>query len=251
MKRLEVIALEGVGEVGQGDSVGNLVCDACARLGLQLASGDIVVVAHKIVSKSEGRTVDLDTVAPSARALQIASDLDKDPRLTELILQESRRVVRTGGKTIIVETRHGFICANAGVDLSNAGSGRAVLLPENPDRSAAKIRDEIEARTGAAPAVIVSDSFGRPWRLGTTDVALGVAGLNPLKDYRGDTDRYGYELRASMAAVADEIASAAELVMGKKDGIPVVLVRGYPIDSRKGSAQELLRPEAEDLFRKS
>ncbi len=250
MKRLEIIAVEGIGEVAEGDSVGNLVCDACARLGLKLSSRDIVVIAHKILSKAEGRIVALDAVVPSPRALQIASELDKDPRLTELILRESRRVVRTGGTTIIVETRHGFICANAGVDLSNAGSGRAILLPQNPDQSAARVRDEIETRTGAAPAVIVSDSFGRPWRLGTTDVALGVAGLNPLKDYRGDTDRYGYELRASMAAVADEIASAAELVMGKKDGIPVVLVRGYPPDSRKGSAQDLLRPEAEDLFRK-
>jgi coenzyme F420-0:L-glutamate ligase/coenzyme F420-1:gamma-L-glutamate ligase len=250
VKRLEIIAVEGIGEVAAGDSLGKLICGACARLGLKLSSRDIVVVAHKIVSKTEGRIVDLDTVVPSARALEIASELDKDPRLTELILRESRRVVRTGGKTIIVETRHGFICANAGVDLSNAGSGRAILLPLNPDQSAARIRDQIEAVTRAAPGVIVSDSFGRPWRLGTTDVALGVAGLNPVKDYRGDTDRYGYELRASMAAVADEIASAAELVMGKKDGIPVVLVRGYPIDSRKGSAQDLLRPEAEDLFRR-
>jgi coenzyme F420-0:L-glutamate ligase/coenzyme F420-1:gamma-L-glutamate ligase len=250
MKRLEIIAVEGIGEVADGDSVGQLIYDACTGLGLQVSSNDIVVVAHKIVSKAEGQIVDLDTVVPSPRALETASQLDKDARLTELILRESRRVIRMRGATIIVETHHGFICANAGVDLSNAGHGRAILLPQNPDQSALRIQEEIRKLAGVAPPIIISDSFGRPWRLGTTDVALGVAGLNPFKDYRGDTDRYGYELRVSMAAVADEIASAAELVMGKKDGIPVVLVRGYPLDSRKGSAQDLLRPEAEDLFRK-
>jgi coenzyme F420-0:L-glutamate ligase/coenzyme F420-1:gamma-L-glutamate ligase len=250
MRRLEIIALEGFGEVTRDAPVGQLICQTCSALGLSLLDGDIVVVAHKIVSKAEGRVLRLDDIVPSARALELARDLDKDPRVVEIILRESRSIIRMGGTTIIVETNHGFICANAGVDLSNVGAGLVALLPQDPDRSAARIRDEIRALAAAGVGVIISDSFGRPWRLGTTDVALGVCGLSAFKDYRGDTDRYGYELKASVAAVADEIASAAELVMGKKDGIPAVLVRGFPIESTKGSGQELLRPKKEDLFRK-
>lgn len=250
MRRLEIIALDGLGEISRGASIGELICHACSRLGLSVLAGDILVIAHKIVSKAEGRVLRLDEVAPSARALELARALDKDPRMVEVILRESRNIIRMGGNTLIVETHHGFICANAGADLSNVGSGMVALLPQDPDRSAARIRDDIRALAGVTVGIIISDSFGRPWRLGTTDVALGVSGLNPLKDYRGDTDRYGYELRASVAAIADEIASAAELVMGKKDGIPAVLVRGFPIESEKGSAKDLLRPEAEDLFRK-
>jgi coenzyme F420-0:L-glutamate ligase/coenzyme F420-1:gamma-L-glutamate ligase len=250
MRRLEIVALEGFGEVSRGASVGELICQGCSRLGLSLLAGDILVIAHKIVSKVEGRVLRLDEIVPSERALELARALDKDSRMVEVILRESRNIIRMGGSTIIVETHHGFICANAGADLSNVGAGLVALLPQDPDRSAARIRDEIRALAGVSVGIIISDSFGRPWRLGTTDVALGVSGLNPLKDYRGDTDRYGYELRASVAAVADEIASAAELVMGKKDGIPAVLVRGFPIESEKGSGQDLLRPEKEDLFRK-
>jgi coenzyme F420-0:L-glutamate ligase/coenzyme F420-1:gamma-L-glutamate ligase len=207
-------------------------------------------VAHKIVSKAEGRIVNLGSIQPSAQTLKLSRELDdKDPRLLEIILRESRRIIRMGRGTIIVETHHGFICANAGVDLSNVGQGQAVLLPLNPDRSAAKISQELGSLTGAAPGIIISDSFGRPWRLGTTDVALGVAGFKPLTDYRGERDAYGYELKASVAAIADEIASAAELVMGKRDGIPVALVHGYTIEERQGSGRELLRPAEEDLFR--
>lgn len=249
MKRLEIIGLEGLGEVKQGDSVGQLVWEACSRLGITLSHEDILVVAHKIVSKAEGRTLRLDQIQPSPRALELSRELDKDPRVLEAILRESRRIIKIGRGTIIVETHHGFICANAGVDLSNVGPDRVALLPENPDRSAKEIREALRRLSGIAPAVIISDSFGRPWRLGTVDVAVGVCGLKPLKDDRGTRDRYGYELRASVSAVADEVASAAELVMGKRDEIPAVIVRGCNLEREEGSAKELLRPEAEDLFR--
>lgn len=249
MSRLEVIGLENIGEVRQGDSIGRLISEACSRQGISLAEGDILVVAHKIVSKAEGRVVRLDKVQPSARALELSRQLGKDPCLLEIILRESRRIIRMGGVTIIVETHHGFICANAGVDLSNVGLGQVALLPLDPDRSAKEIREEIRRLGGVAPGVIISDSFGRPWRMGTVDVAVGVSGLKPLKDYRGEKDLYGYELKASVAALADELASAAELVMGKKGKVPVAIIRGYDVKGEDGSAKELLRPEAEDLFR--
>ncbi len=250
MRRLEVIGLEGLGEVRQGDSIGRLIYQACSRHGITLVDGDILVVAHKIVSKAEGRIIRLDTIQPSSRALELSHELGKDPCLLEIILRENRRIIRMGGGTIIVETHHGFICANAGVDLSNVGLGQVALLPLDPDRSAREIREEIKQLSGVMPGVIISDSFGRPWRLGTVDVAVGVSGLKPLKDDRGKNDRYGYELKASVAAVADELAAAAELVMGKRGEIPVVIIRGYSVEGEDGSAKELLRPEAEDLFRR-
>lgn len=250
MRRLEIIGLEKLGEVRQGDSVARLILDGCSRDNVVLLQGDILVVAHKIVSKAEGRVARLDAIRPSAHAIELARELnDKDARLVEIILSESRRIVRKGGGTIIVETHHGFICANAGVDLSNVGLGLVALLPRDPDRSAREIREEIRQLGGVAPGVIISDSFGRPWRLGTVDVAVGISGLKPLKDDRGRNDRYGYELRASVAAAADELAAAAELAMGKRDGVPVVVIRGYAAEKGEGSVQELLRPEAEDLFR--
>jgi coenzyme F420-0:L-glutamate ligase/coenzyme F420-1:gamma-L-glutamate ligase len=176
--------------------------------------------------------------------------LDKEPELVEVILGESRRIIRTGGRALIVETHHGFICANAGVDQSNVGLRQVALLPLDPDRSARAIRADIARRIRKNPAVIISDSFGRPWRLGTVDVAIGVAGMEVIKDERGLEDRYGYRLKAAVAAVADELAAAAELVMGKRDAVPVVVVRGYEIEKKEeGSVKELLRPEAEDLFR--
>ncbi|MBI2358587.1 MAG: coenzyme F420-0:L-glutamate ligase [Deltaproteobacteria bacterium] len=246
---MTVIGLEGLGEVRAGDSIGRLIWEAWSRQGESLLEGDIFVVAHKIVSKAEGRLIRLAEINPSARALQIGQDLGKDPVLLEVILRESRRIIRMGRSTIIVETHHGFVCANAGVDLSNVGLGYVALLPQDPDQSASMIREEITRLSGVAPGVIISDSFGRPWRLGTTDIAVGVAGFKPLKDYRGVSDRYGYELKASVAAVADELAGAAELVMGKRGEVPVVLIRGFEVEAGEGSARELLRPEAEDLFR--
>lgn len=250
MRRLEVIGLENFGEVKQGDSIARLIFQACSRNNITLLPDDILVVAHKIVSKAEGRIVRLDEIRPSARALELSRELnDKDARLLEIILKESRRIIRKGGVSIIVETHHGFICANAGVDLSNVGLGLVALLPEEPDRSAREIREEIRQLSGVTPGVIISDSFGRPWRLGTVDVAVGVSGLSPLQDDRGKNDRYGYELKASVAAVADELAAAAELVMGKRGQVPVAIIRGYSVEKKDGSVKELLRPEAEDLFR--
>lgn len=250
MKRLELIGVEGIGEIHAGDSVGQLICEACSRQGIRLADHDVLVIAQKIISKAEGRMVRLDAVSPSARARELARELDKEPELVEVILGESRRVVRTGGRALIVETHHGFVCANAGVDQSNVGLRQVALLPQDPDRSAGEIRGEIARRTGKKPAVILSDSFGRAWRLGTVDVAIGVAGMSAIKDERGLDDRYGYRLKAAVAAIADEFAAAAELVMGKRDGVPVVVVRGYDIETREdGSVRELLRPQAEDLFR--
>jgi coenzyme F420-0:L-glutamate ligase/coenzyme F420-1:gamma-L-glutamate ligase len=250
MKRLELFGVEGIGEIHAGASLGHMICDACSSQGIELVDDDILVVAQKIVSKAEGRIVRLDRVKPSERAQQIGQELDKDAALVEVILGESRKVIRTGGRALIVETRHGFVCANAGVDQSNVGLRQVALLPENPDGSARAIRAEIQRHTNKKVAVIISDSFGRAWRVGTVDVAVGVAGMRPIKDERGLKDRHGYELKAAVAAVADEIAAAAELVMGKRDDIPVVIVRGYQIEKREdGSVRELLRPEAEDLFR--
>ena len=250
MKRLEFFGVEGIGKIHAGVSLGQIICDACARQGIEPVDDDVLVVAQKIVSKAEGRIVSLGDVKPSARARQLGEQLDKDAALVEVILRESRRVIRAGGRALIVETHHGFICANAGVDQSNVGLGLVALLPEDPDRTARSIRDEVRRCTGKSVGVIISDSFGRAWRVGTVDVAVGVAGMKPIKDERGSKDRHGYELKAAVAAIADEIAAAAELVMGKRDGVPAVIVRGYPLEKQEnGSAQELLRPEAEDLFR--
>ena len=250
MKRVELFGLEGIAEVHAGDSVGQLICEACERQRFELADGDLLVVAQKIVSKVEGQVIELAAVHPSARAHELAQELGKEAELIEVILGESRKVIRTGGRAMIVETRHGFVCANAGVDQSNVGLKQVALLPKDADRSARAIRAEIRRRVGKNVGIIVSDSFGRAWRVGTVDVAVGVAGINPIKDERGLKDRHGYELKAAVAAVADELASAAELVMGKRDNVPVVIVRGYDIQFKEeGSVQELLRPAAEDLFR--
>ncbi len=250
MKRLELLGLEHIGEIRTGDLLGYLIVDACSRQGIELGDNDVLVIAQKIVSKAEGRIIDLKDIQPSERAKELAAELDKEAALVEVILGESRSVIRTGGRALIVETQHGFICANAGVDQSNVGLKQVSLLPEDPDRSARALREEIHKRTGKSPAVIISDSFGRAWRLGTVDVAIGIAGMKAIKDERGKNDRYGYQLKAAVAAVADEIAAAAELVMGKRDEVPVVLVRGFETEKREdGSAQELLRPRAEDLFR--
>ncbi len=250
MKRLELIGVEGLGEISPGDSIGSLICEACERQGIGLVDSDVLVVAQKIISKAEGRLISLDRVKPSDRAIELGKELAKDAELVEVILGESRRVLRSGGRALIVETHHGFVCANAGVDQSNVGLRQVTLLPEDPDRSARQVRRAIHQRTGKQPGIIVSDSFGRPWRLGTVDVAIGVAGIAVIKDERGMHDRYGYQLKAAVSAVADEIAAAAELVMGKRDAMLVVLVRGYETEKKEdGSAQELIRPMTEDLFR--
>jgi coenzyme F420-0:L-glutamate ligase/coenzyme F420-1:gamma-L-glutamate ligase len=241
-----VIALPGLPELEQDDDLGRLVAEACGRVG-GLEPGDVLVIAQKAVSKVEGRVVDLAGVEPSQRALELAGD-EGDPRQVEVILAESTEVVRSRPPLVISRTRHGFVCASAGVDASNAkGPGTVILLPLDPDASAAALRDRLRELTGIAPGVIVSDSFGRAWRQGTTDVALGVAGLAPLRDLRGSADAVGYELRSTMIAVADEIAGAAELVMGKSSGVPAAIVRGTGAGG-DGRAAELVMPRERDLF---
>ena len=249
MKRVEIIGIEGLGEVHAGDSVGQLVVAACSRNGFKLVDNDIVVIAQKIVSKAEGKVLRLDEISPSAQAKALSRELDKDASLVQVILNESRRVIRKGGRALIVETHHGFVCANAGVDCSNVGTGQAALLPEDPDLSAKKIRSEIQQGCGAAPAVIISDSFGRPWRLGTVDVAVGIAGMKAVKDERGSKDPYGYELKAAVSAVADEGSAAAGPGMGEKEGVPGVIGRGGEIQKEEGAVTELSLPEAGDLLR--
>ncbi len=241
-----VFPLEGIPEVEEGNDLVALLAEAAEQAG-GLEDADLLVVAQKIVSKAEGRVITLDGIEPSERAFELAGD--HDPRHVEAILRESARVVRSRPPLVISETRHGFVCASAGVDASNAkGEGTLVLLPVDPDASAAGIRDGLRARTGREVGVIVSDSFGRPFRHGTTDVALGIAGLVSMLDLTGERDRAGYELRATVIAVADELAGAAQLVMGKTDGKPAAIVRG--IDLRgEGAGRDLLIPPERDLFR--
>ncbi len=241
-----MIGLPGLPELEEGDDLGRLLAEACNRVG-GLVAGDVVVVAQKAVSKVEGRVVRLDEVEPSPRAVELAGE-DGDPRRVEVILRESAEVVRSRPPLVIARTRHGFVCASAGVDASNAkGPGTVILLPLAPDLSAAAIRERLSELTGVAPGVIVSDSFGRAWRQGTTDVALGVAGLTALQDLRGSRDAAGHELESTMIAVADEIAGAAELVMGKSRGVPAALVRGVDAGGG-GSALDLVMPSERDLF---
>jgi coenzyme F420-0:L-glutamate ligase/coenzyme F420-1:gamma-L-glutamate ligase len=233
----------GLPEIQEGDDLAALITAI-----VSLKDGDVVVIAQKAVSKSEGRVIRLEEVNPSERAREIAGE-DDDPRRIEVILGEAARVVRVRPPLLITETKHGFICASAGVDASNAPEpDTLVLLPEDPDASAAGIRERLHELTGRTVAVLITDSFGRPWRQGTIDVALGASGLEVMRDLRGTRDRVGYELHATMIAVGDEIASAAELVMGKVDGIPAAVVRGLEV-AGDSSARDLVIPEERDLFR--
>lgn len=242
-----MIPLSGLPEFEEGDDLGRLLAEACVRAG-GLEDGDVLVVAQKAVSKVEGRIVRLDEVEPSARAIELAGD-EGDPRQVEVILRETVEVVRSRPPLVISQTAHGFVCASAGVDASNAkGPGTVILLPVDPDASAVALRIRLAELTGTAPGVIISDSFGRAWRQGTTDVALGVAGIDPIRDLRGSRDAVGYELRSTMIAVADEIAGAAELVMGKTNAVPAAIVRGVDA-SGDGRAADLVMPRERDLFR--
>jgi len=239
----------GIPEVRAGDDVAAQIITA-AQASLGIEAGDILVVTQKIVSKAEGRVVSLNDVTPSAAAEKLAAETEKDPRLIELILQESRGVVRQRGPVLITETRHGFICANAGIDASNVGTSDLVcLLPVDPDASARRIVDAVKATIGIHVPVIISDTFGRPWREGHTNVAIGVAGMLPFVDYVGQVDPYGYELRVTTICAADELAAAAELVQNKLDAVPVAIVRGYPYVSGDGNAQQIVRERERDLFR--
>jgi len=242
------------GEIGAGESLIARFVEAAQRLGIRFLDGDILVVKHKVVSKSEGAVVALDSISPSLASRKWARRFGLDARVSELAARESRRIVRRKRGVLITETKHGFVCANSGVDVSNVDGGRhAVLLPVDPDRSAAKLRRDLKKQVGREIAVIVSDSFGRPWREGLTEVAIGVAGMRPLVDYRGRRDPHGYSLHATVDAVADELACAAGLVCGKLAGTPGGIIRGYSYigETRrgKGGARELIRPAKNDLFR--
>jgi coenzyme F420-0:L-glutamate ligase / coenzyme F420-1:gamma-L-glutamate ligase len=243
---VRVIPLHGIPELDEGDDLGALLVDAAERTG-GLERGDIVVVAQKAVSKVEGRIVRLSEIEPSPEARELAGD--EDPRRLEVILRESAEIIRVRRSLVIAATRHGFVCASAGVDASNAkGPETLILLPLDPDASARRLRERIRQLAGIAVGVVVSDSFGRAWRRGTTDVALGVAGLAPLLDLKGERDSAGYELHATEIAVADEVAGAAELVMGKTSGIPAAVVRGLET-AGDGRGTDLLMPRERDLFR--
>lgn len=248
---IQVLGLEGIPIVRRGDKIGRLIVRASRKQDIELESGDILVIAQAIISRAEGSIVDLRDVTPSKFAKDIAAAMEKDPRKIEVILNASKSIVRMSQKHLITETHHGFVCANSGVDLSNVpGDGVASLLPVDPDKSAEDIRREIRELLGIDVAIIVSDTHGRPLRQGAIGVAIGTAGIMPLIDYKNRRDLFNYTLETTTIAVADELASVAELIMGESDeGVPVVLIRGYPYQAGKGSALELIRPVEEDLFR--
>jgi coenzyme F420-0:L-glutamate ligase/coenzyme F420-1:gamma-L-glutamate ligase len=244
-----ILGVEGIPEIKPGNDLAELICAAMMRRGMSLEHGDVLVVTQKAVSKAEGRIVELEKVKPSAFAIELATTWDKDPRHVEVVLREAKRIVRMDHGVIICETRHGLVCANAGVDASNVPGGHLTLLPLDPDASAQRIQDGLRSRTGREVAVIISDSFGRPWRTGSTEVAIGVAGMLPILNLVGETDTQGRELRATWICVADELASAAELVTGKLNQVPVAIIRGYTVPAGEGSAQEMVRDVERDMFR--
>jgi coenzyme F420-0:L-glutamate ligase/coenzyme F420-1:gamma-L-glutamate ligase len=251
---ISLVALEGIPEVRPGDDLAALIATALGAGAIGLADSDVLVVTQKVVSKAEGRVVELASVTPGEKARAWAEQWGKDPRQVELVLRESAEVVRMAdGGLIISRTRHGFVCANAGVDLSNVGGGEvATLLPEDPDRSARDLRERLHRLVGASPAVVISDSFGRPWRNGIVNVAIGAAGIEALADLRGTPDAQGREMRSTVIAIADELASAADLAGGKVEQRPVVLVRGYEYQpaasATDGGAAALVMPREQDLF---
>jgi len=247
---IRLFGIPGLPEIQAGDNLPKLIVDAARAARIVFKSRDILVITQKIVSKSEGRIVQLSTLTPSADALSLATTVQNDPRMIELILRESRRIVRKGPRALIVETHLGFVCANAGVDRSNVpGDDAVTLLPKDPDRSARRLAAGLGKRTGKRLSVIISDTFGRPWRLGLTNVAIGAAGVPALLDLRGTKDRSAKSLHATILAVADELAAAAGLAMGKTAGLPVVVVRGYRYRPVRQTAASIIRPAHEDLFR--
>jgi coenzyme F420-0:L-glutamate ligase/coenzyme F420-1:gamma-L-glutamate ligase len=247
---LRVIPIPVADEIHPGDSLAEKLIESMRRHRVQLQAGDILVVKHKIVSKSEGRLIDLAAVEPSEESIAWAKQYSLDARVIQLALRESRSVIRRKNGVLITETHHGFICANSGIDVSNVDSGQhALLLPEEPDSSAATLRSALKKLTRIAVPVIITDSFGRPWREGLTEFAIGIAGMKPLRDDRGRRDPHGYTLQASVEAVADELACAAGLVCGKLHRAPACIVRGFRYEAGSGSIGELLRKPSSDLFR--
>ncbi len=243
---VQLLPVAGLPEIAPGDDLAGMIAGA-----IELIDGDIVVVTSKIVSKAEGRIIDLVDVSPSPFAVEWGSRWDKDPRVVEVVLSESKRIVRQIGPVLITETRHGLVCANSGVDQSSSGAhGRVVVLPEDPDASARRIRDGLRATSGVEVAVIVSDTFGRPWREGQTDVAIGIAGMRPLRSYIGEVDPHGHEFRVQELCVADEVASAAELVKGNTSRVPVAVVRGFDHEvDDEATMAPVIRDAERDLFR--
>ena len=238
-------------DISKGDDVAGLIIKAIKVRDQSLLENDVVVITHKIISKAEGKTIDLSTIIPSEESNKISLSTGKDPRLVELIISQSNEIVKIERDIIIAETKHGFVCANAGIDASNVGksSNHVVLLPDDPDESARRIRNDIKSRTNVNISVIISDTFGRPFRKGQVNVAIGSAGINPILSYIGNTDMYGKILKVTEIAIADELASAAELVMGKSSRIPVVIVRGCNYISGDYSIPQIIRSKEEDLFR--
>jgi coenzyme F420-0:L-glutamate ligase/coenzyme F420-1:gamma-L-glutamate ligase len=250
MRSITLSAIEGIPLVNKGDDLARMIASGIEKTGLKLQAGDIVVICQKVVSKAEGRVVDLKTIAPSEFANSLAKRWEKDPRAVELVLRQTNRIVRNDRGVIIVETGQGWVCANAGVDESNSlTDDSAILLPEDPDASAARIRAGLKNLCGLEIAVLVTDTFGRPWRDGLTEICLGIAGMNPILDLRGTTDLGGRELQHTVVAIADELAAAAGLLMEKAAAVPAVLVRGYAYQPFDGSAKVLIRPAEADLFR--
>jgi coenzyme F420-0:L-glutamate ligase/coenzyme F420-1:gamma-L-glutamate ligase len=250
ISRIEILALRTLPEVRPGQDLARLVVEAAEREYLALADGDVLVLAQKTVSKAEGRLVRLSSVKPSEAARAWALLMREDPRFQEVVLRETRRIVRMTERVLIVETQHGWICANAGVDRSNIkGRDWVACLPRDPDATAERLVRDIRKRLGIRTAVIISDTFGRPWRMGLTNVAIGAAGIEVLHDLRGTRDAYGHRLKATVLATADELAAAAGLAMGKAARIPAVIVRGFPFVRARDRARRLIRPAAEDLFR--
>ncbi|HYA99012.1 MAG TPA: coenzyme F420-0:L-glutamate ligase [Ktedonobacteraceae bacterium] len=253
-RELSIIPINGIGDISPGSNLGFIIYEAMRAQNIELKQGDILVVTQKIVSKAEGCIVRLDDIQPSEFARSLAAESNKDAPYIEVVLRESRRIVRMDRGILICETKHGFICANAGVDESNVNGARSItLLPNDPDHSAQQLRAHVQELSGEGSAfdiaVIISDTWGRPWRSGQVNMAIGISGMEAIVDYRGQFDRYGYELHASVLAVADELASAAELVMGKTDHIPAALIRGYTYLPATGSSKTLLRDSATDMFR--
>ncbi len=248
--RFEVLAVEGIGEVRQGDDIASLISSAAQGTGITISPGDIVVVAQKIVSKAEGAVRRLSEAKPAAEALSLSKQTGKDPGLVQIVLDQAVRVVRAVNGVLIVETRHGLICANAGVDSSNVpGDDWVTVLPANPDRSAALIRKRIETESGGRLAVIISDSFNRPWREGSMNIAIGVSGFEPLTDLRGRPDDNGRVLKATVVSLADELAAAAQIVMGETGRTPVAVIRGVDFLPADANSEVLLRKPERDLFR--
>lgn len=252
MDAVKIIAVEGLPLFNEGDNIGQFICDAAEKQKTPIQENDVIVVTHVAVSKVEGNVVNLDEVVPSDRALEIAAKVFKDPAMVEVILRETKEIVRMGPNSLITETRNGIVSANAGVDRSNVKGDRNVaLLPVNPDASAQNIRREIKERTGKNVAVIVSDTHGRPLRMGEINIAIGIAGIKPIRDRRGEKDLFGYVLHVKQTCIADELASAAELVIGQaSEGIPAAIIRGYKYQAlENASAKNLTRPKEKDMFR--